>query len=110
MRVVKFLVRVSKFLVRVSKNLGMACYLVLKNSIISSNVLHLKTANIPQYEMLFSDDPKNIMIIGNILRTKFKLLTDNQTNPSAHTTQLDTVTSSAATDSSIVVLQSVELE
>ena len=70
----------------------------------------IPNSNIPQYEMLFSDDPKNIMIIGNILRTKFKLLTDNQTNPSAHTTQLNTVTSSAATDSSIVVLQSVELE
>ena len=69
-------------------------------------------SDIPEYEMLFSDDPHKIMILGNILRTKFKSLT-NQTKPSAHISQRNAMTSSAATDSNIsniTVLQSVELD
>ena len=70
-------------------------------------------SNIPVYETLFSDDPQKIMIIGNILRTKLNLLTDNTTNPRAHSSQPTAVISSAATDSNIndiCVLQCVELD
>ena len=70
-------------------------------------------SNIPEYETLFSDDPLKILIIGNILRTKLNLLTNNTTNPRAHSSQPSAVTSSAATDSNInniCVSQSVELD
>ena len=70
-------------------------------------------SNLPVYETLFSDDPQKIMTIGNILRSRLNLLTNNITNPRAHYSQLAAVTSSAATDSNIndiCVLQSVELD
>ena len=60
--------------------------------------------------MLYSDNPKELMILGNILRTKFKLLTNNQTKPSAHISQLNAMTSSAATDVNIINILSVELD
>ena len=46
--------------------------------------------------MLFCDDPKKIQILENILKTKFKSLINKQI-PSAHTSQLNALTSSAAT-------------
>ena len=70
-------------------------------------------SSIPEYETLFSDDPEKIMIIGNILRTKLNLLTNNSTNPRAHSSPHTAVSSSAATDSdinNICVLQLVELD
>ena len=56
----------------------------------------LPYSEIPEYEMLFCDDPKKIQILENILKTKFKSLINKQI-PSAHTSQLNALTSSAAT-------------
>ena len=73
-----------------------------------NSVLH--HTDIPEYEILYGDNPKELMILGNILRTKFELLTKNQTKPSAHISQLNAMTSSAATDTNISNILSVELD
>ena len=67
----------------------MTCKALVDNSI--------SNQNIPEYCEIFGDDPMKITIIGRILQTKFKNLTNNLPNPRAHS-------SSAALDNIITVL------